>query len=315
MIESRRALVAAFAFFAMNATAATSDFSAELDKLWDYAQPAASEQRFRDALAGYPRDSREALETETQLARTQGLQRKFAEADKILDGVLPKLDRVPVRVKVRYFLERGRTRNSSGDRPAATALFHEALKLSDTDTLPGADDYRIDALHMLGIAAPADEQLDWNLKALAASDASSDPGGRRWAASLNNNIGWTYFDRGEYKTALVHWERALALFETRGNVGNIRIAKWTVARGYRALGRLDDAEKIQLALASQRAADGEQSGYVFEELAEITYAKGDKDAAKTWAAKGYNLLRDDPDMSSETERLRRMLNLSQGRAP
>ena len=87
------------------------------------------------------------------------------------------------------------------------------------------------------------------------------------------------------------------------------------ARGYRAVGRLDDAEKIQLALASERPADGEQSGYVFEELAELTYAKGDKDAAKAWAAKAYNLLRDDPDMAAETERLRRLLNLSQGRAP
>src|SRR5262249_65111 len=149
----------------MHTTAATSDFSADLDKLWDFPNPAASEQRFRAELAKYPPGSREALEIETQLARTQGLQRKFAEADKILDDVLPKLREVPVRVEVRYFLERGRTRNSSGDRPAATALFNEALKLSNRDREPGADFYRVDTLHMLAIAAPNEKRLDWNLKA------------------------------------------------------------------------------------------------------------------------------------------------------
>jgi len=159
----------------LTASAATPEFSAQLDKLWNYAQPAESETRFRTELAKYPASSREALEIETQIARTQGLRRKFDAADKILDAVLAKLETLPVRVKVRYFLERGRTRNSIGDRPAAMSLFHEALKLSDHDTLPGADFYRVDTLHMLAIAAPADEQLDWNLKALAAAAASSSP--------------------------------------------------------------------------------------------------------------------------------------------
>ena len=299
----------------LTASATTPDFSAQLDKLWNYAQPAESETRFRTELAKYPASSREALEIETQIARTQGLTRKFDAADKTLDAVLPKLDAVPVRVKVRYFLERGRTRNSGGDRPAAMALFHEALKLSERDTLPGADFYRVDTLHMLAIAAPADEQLDWNLKALATAAASSDERARGWAASLNNNIGWTYFNRGDAATALAHWEKALPLREAQGNALNIRIAKWAIARGYRALGRLDEAQRIQLALAAETERLNEPDGYVFEELAEITYAKGDRDAAKAWAVKAQVLLKDDPDMASETVRLTRLANLAQGKAP
>jgi tetratricopeptide (TPR) repeat protein len=295
----------------MSTNAATSDFSADIDKLWDYAKPQVSEQRFREALAKYPAGSREALEIETQIARTQSLQRKFVEADKILDDVLPKQRNAAVRVQVRYFLERGRTRNSSGDRPAAAALFHEALKLSDRDQEPDADFYRVDALHMLGIAAPADEQLDWNLKALAAAEASPEARARGWAASLHNNIGWTYFDRGDATTALSHWEKALPLREAQGNPLNIRIAKWTVARGYRALGRLEDAQKIQLALASETGDDG----YIYEELAEIAYAKGDKNAAQSWAGKAHALLKDDPDMANATARLSRLANMSQGNAP
>lgn len=295
----------------MNTTAAAPDFSADIDKLWDYPSPAASEQRLRAELGKYPPGSPQALEIETQVARAQGLQRKFAEADKTLDDVLPKLRDMPVRLQVRYFLERGRTRNSSGDRPAATALFHEALKLSDRDQEPGADFYRVDTLHMLGIAAPANEQLDWNLKALAAAEASPDSRARGWAASLHNNIGWTYFDRGDASTALAHWEKALPLREASGNAVNIRIAKWTIARGYRALGRLDEAQSIQLALVSETGDDG----YVYEELAEIAHAKGDKDAAQSWAGKAYALLKDDPDMASATARLTRLANMSQGKAP
>ena len=39
------------------------DFSAQLDKLWNYGKPAESQVRFRAELARYPAGSREALET------------------------------------------------------------------------------------------------------------------------------------------------------------------------------------------------------------------------------------------------------------
>ena len=68
------------------------------------------------------------------------------------------------------------------------------------------------------IAAPAGEQLDWNLKALAAADASTDARTRGWRASLLNNIGWAYHDRGDYQRALDHWQKALAAREAAGGV-------------------------------------------------------------------------------------------------
>jgi len=292
-----------------------NDFSAHLDKLWNFGNVDESQARFRAELAKHPADSREAIEIETQIARTQGLSRKFADADRTLDAILPRVElpTTPVRVKVRYFLERGRTRNSSGDRDAAVALFREALKLSERDSLPGADYYRVDALHMLGIAASADAQLDWNLKALAAASASSDERARGWAAPLHNNIGWTYFERGDHKTALAHWQKALPLREASGNAMSIRIAKWTIARGLRATGQLDDAKKIQLALVAEAEAANAPDGYTYEELAEIALAQGDKPAAKTWAAKAHALLKDDPDM--EAARLTRLAALAQGNTP
>jgi len=216
---------------------------------------------------------------------------------------------------VRYLLERGRTRNSGGDRKAAVLLFKEALVVSRDDTLPGADYYRVDALHMLGIAAPADEQLAWNQKALAIAERSDDARTRGWAASLDHNIGWTYFDAGDAKTALRYWQQALALREAAGKKETIRVAQWTVARGLRAVGQLDDAQRMQLALAAATEKDGEPDGYVYEELAEIELARGNRKAAAPWAAKAHALLRDDPDLAGDPARLARLAEVAKGPAP
>jgi tetratricopeptide (TPR) repeat protein len=273
--------------------AADSDFSERLDALWDFAAPAVSEARFRSELAKHPGDPREARETTTQLARSLGLQRKFADADALLDTLASRLDDGPARLRVRYLLERGRVRNSSGKPEEAVRLFNEAVKAAQDDALPGADYYRVDALHMLGIATGATEQLDWNLRALAAADASTDVRTRGWRASLLNNIGWTYHDRGDYALALDHWEKALAAREAAGDARRARIAKWTVARGLRSLNRLADAEKIQWELVAENEKAGTADGYVFEELAEIALARNDAAAAKAWAAKAYSYLRND----------------------
>ncbi len=298
------------------AMADTPDFSATLDKLWTFDKPAQSQARFREELARHPAGSPEALEIETQIARTDSLQRKFADADRTLDAIEPRLAAAPARVKVRYFLERGRTRNSAGERPAAVALFEQALAASAQDQAPGADYYRVDALHMLAIAAPPDAQLAWNEKALAAATASPDARARGWAASLHNNIGWTYFDKGDAIIALSHWEKALPLREAAGNAGAIRIAKWTIARGYRATGRLDEARALQVALVAETERAGEPDGYVYEEMAEISLAKGDAPGAAPWAAKAYALLKDDAYLkSSEAARLARLERIAQGKAP
>ena len=301
------------ATIAMGQTA--TDFSERLDALWDFGKPAESEARFRAELTQHPTDSREALETSTQVARTLGLQRKFSAAETVLDAVAKKLDAVPDRVRVRYLLERGRLRNSGGDKPAALPLFNQAAALRGRDALPGADYYFVDALHMLAIAAQPAEQLDWNRKALAAAESSSDARARSWMASLSNNIGWTYFDAGDPATALTYWKKALPLREAQGNADNIRIAQWTIARGYRATGKLDDAEKIQLALAAETEKAKEPDGYIYEELAEIAVARGDKAAAAPWAAKAYALLKDDEDLkASDAARLKRLADLGSAKA-
>ena len=292
-------------------TTTAPDFSARLDALWNYDDPLASAQRFAAKRAHYREHSREALEIDTQLARTLSFSRRFEEAHRLLDTVEPQLGAVDGRVRVRYLLERGRTFNSSGDTLRALALFHAAHAQAQAAGRPGDVFYAIDALHMIAIASPAAEQLAWNEKALAAADAASDPRARNWRGSLLHNLGWTYFAAGDYATAVDYWRRALAFREAAGDVARVRVAKWTVARGLRAQGHLAEAEAMQRALADELATAHAPDGYVFEELAEIAVARGDTAAARDWAAQALPLLRADADLeANEPARVARIAQLA-----
>jgi tetratricopeptide (TPR) repeat protein len=295
------------------AMAAAADFAAALDAQWDYGKPALSESRFRAELGLWPADHPNAVEAQTQIARAQGMQRDFAAANATLDGVAAALPGMPAHVRVRYLLERGRTLNSSGVPEHAVPLFTEALALADCNDDPF---YAIDAAHMLGIAAPAPQRLDWDLKALAMTERTTDARSKRWLAPLYDNIGVAYEQRGDDATALVHFRKALPAYEARGDPGAVRIAHWMIAHAQRKLGALDEAERTQRRLAAELDRLGEPDGYVFEELAEIAIARGDVQGARPWAAKAHAALKDDPDLAAnEAGRLARLASVAAGEPP
>lgn len=303
-----------FAHATMNDS--NEDYSERLDRLWDFDHPNVSQARFAEEARRYPPQSREAMEATTQVARAEGLQRHFDDADKTLDRVQRALDSQPQRVRVRYLLERGRRENSSGHAQKAVEWFQQALAASEHDKLPGASYYRVDALHMLAIASPPEQQLAWHRRSLADASAATEARTQKWRASLLNNLGWTLHDRGDYAEALDVWQQALAAHEAARNVALARIARWTVARGLRSLGRLDEAWSMQLALADEFASINAPDGYVFEELAEIAMLRNDRETARTWAEKAYALLREDPDMrANNADRLARLADLAKRRVP
>ena len=275
-----------------------------LDRWWNFDRPAESEARFRVELGNLPTGSAAEIELRTQIARAQGLQRSFDAANDVLDQVEKALPGRPQRVTVRYLLERGRVFNSSGQATKAVPLFREALERS----LDAGEDFlAIDAAHMLGIAAPPADRLKWNLDALAMTERTSDSRSKRWLASLYNNIGWTYHERGDYATALHYFQKALPAWQARGGDKEVRIAKWTIARALRSLRRLDEAWAIQRALLAEYEAAAEPSGYVYEELAEIELAHENEMAARPWFAKAYAALSTDPWLqANESARLERL---------
>jgi tetratricopeptide (TPR) repeat protein len=290
------------------ARAASSDTPLDvqwLDATWDFDRPAESETRFRSELPQLPPRGAASLELRTQIARAQALQRRFDAAHATLDAVKRELPSQPPRVFVRYLLERGRTFNSSGQPARAVPLFREAL---DQARAAHEDFLAIDAAHMLGIAAPPEQRLEWNLEAVAMTERTDDARSKRWLASLYNNIGWTYHDHGDYAAALAYFEKALPAWQVRGGAEKVRIAWWSIARAYRSLGRLDEALAIQQRL--ERETTDDPDGFVYEELGEILLAKGDAVAARPNFARAYTLLSKDPGLQAAApERLGRLRRL------
>lgn len=286
----------------------TADFSTQLDALWDYGRPAESEQRFHELLASTSPDGAARAELLTQIARAQGLQRRFEAAQATLDAAQALLSPGASRPRVRLLLEQGRLYNSSGDPAAARPCFEEAFTMAAAK--PDEAFYAIDAAHMLAIVSPAEEALDWNLRALALAEEAADERARRWRGSLLNNIGWTYHATGDYPTALGYLERALVARREQGPEREVQIARWCIARVRRDLGRVDEALAEQRALLAEYEAAGEPSGYVFEEIGECLILKGDAAAARPYFAEAHRLLSADPWLvANEPGRLERLRQL------
>jgi tetratricopeptide (TPR) repeat protein len=282
--------------------------SNNFDHLWDYNQPATTEARFRELLPQLANDPARYAELLTQIARAQGLQRQFDEAHATLDGVEAQLADLPVRVRIRYLLERGRVYRSSGKVDAARPFFLEAWEVAQP---AGEDNYAIDAAHMLAIIEPPAEQRRWHQLAIDLTEQTADPEAKKWAGSLNNNLGWSYFEEGEYTAALACFTKALAAREAQGKAGPIHIARWSVAKTLRLLGRVDEALTIQEALAAAQGL-GEPDGYVYEELGECYLLRQEAAKATSAFAQAYALLSQDSWLvANEGERLARLQRLGQ----
>src|ERR1041385_8978071 len=94
---------------------------ADFDKLWNYGDPAATEQKFRELLpqARAANDPENLAQLLTQIARTQSLQANFPAAHETLDEVERMIAEHPLALaRVRYFLERGRTFNGIPGGPS-----------------------------------------------------------------------------------------------------------------------------------------------------------------------------------------------------
>jgi tetratricopeptide (TPR) repeat protein len=256
----------------------------DLESIWNWDDPAASEKKFRELPP--------SAEVQTQIARAQGLQGKFDEAHQTLDAVATNS---PL-VEVRYLLERGRVFNSSGKPDQARPLFLAAWEKSQAGHL---DNYAVDAAHMLGIL----DGLAWNEKALALAEKSADPKAQGWIGSLLNNIGWTYYDKGEYAKALATFERDWKWFEARQKDEAARIARYSVGKTLRALGRLDEALAMQQKL--------KPDGYVLEEIAECLLALKRSTEARPYFAQALAELSQDKWLvANEPKRLARLKQLS-----
>ncbi len=284
----------------------------DFDKLWDYRKPEETEKKFREVLAktNAESDIDYYLQLLTQLARTQSLQMKFEEAHTILDDVEDQLKTEMIVPRIRYNLERGRTFNSSVEKDKAVHYFLDAYHLGMENN---EDFYTIDAAHMLGIAEKPADALSWNEIAIELIEKTKDERAKNWLGSLLNNTGWTYFDKGDFITAMDYFNKNVAYHAERNHPNELRIAKWCVARTLRAQNKIDEALKMQIEQLGALKESGETGGgYVFEELGELYLLTDDTENSKKYFAKAYNLLSQDKWLAAnEKGRLDRMKKLSE----
>jgi tetratricopeptide (TPR) repeat protein len=281
----------------------------DFDAAWDYHDPAATEARFReiesatpDAGLGY------RVELQTQIARTYSLRAEFDAAHETLDAVESELAAAGPVARARYLLERGRTHNSAGEKARATELFHEAFQVADA---AAAERHAADALHMLGISAPADELLAWNMRAIEYCEGSTDEKARRWLGPLYNNTWYTYLEQGELDLAMVYAEKSRAFRASIGDVDGERVGRWSIAHTLREQGRVAEALAAFEALAADYGEVGDPSGYTQEELGECLLALGRADEARPHFAAAHAILKDDAWLRrEEPARLERLKTLA-----
>lgn len=269
----------------------------DIRDLWDFNDPAGTETKFRNVLQTTA-DPDTQLLLKTQIARTLGLQKKFPEALAQLEEVDAEILLNPTTsamTKAYTAMERGRALRSSGDKEGAKLHFDNARTLA-----AGIPDVLIDAIHMQAIVAESDEALRLNMEAIGIARAADDPRARKWLGSLLNNTAWSYHDKGLHELALDLFQEALEFREKEGDPERIRIARWSVARCFRSIGRFGPALVMQRALL----LGNEKDGYTHEEIAENMAALGQLQEAKPHFARAYELLKEDPWFDDKDRLLR-----------
>jgi tetratricopeptide (TPR) repeat protein len=257
----------------------------DVDALWNFPDPVASEQRFRNALAAAGGD--DALILRTQLARALALQNRFDAAHAELDAVQSRMAGASTEVAVRIALERGRTLRSSGRQDESVPLFARAFGLADR---AGLERLAADALHMSALAASSlEERLAWNRRTVDYARRAADPRARGWDAAALNNMGSDLREAGRLAESLGAFREALVAYERKGRADDIRFARWQVANVLRLTGRIDEALSMQTELERDAVAAGEPDAEIYDELVALHEARGDAAAASRARARAAQL--------------------------
>lgn len=259
----------------------------DVDALWDYAQPVRTEQVFREALARAQGD--EALILVTQIARTFTIRGEFANAERELEAIEPKLAAAGVEVRVRDALERGRILRGQGQGGQARPFFMRALDLARP---AGLEALTADAMHSVALVEPTREgRLAWHERTIDFAREAKDPRARKWEPAALNNMGITLNEMGRHDLALPVLQKALAIYRQQGLAPAIRGGRWLVAHTQRLSGDLEAARQGFEALEKDDAAAGIADRYVFNELVSVYEARGDAAAAEAYRKKSQAVAR------------------------
>lgn len=281
----------------------------DFNKLWNFGNPAETEEKFRNILplAETANDISYLAQLLSQIARTQGLQGKFDDAHITLDRVEKMLTPDLKLARVRYLLERGRAFNSSHHQGKAMPLFIEAYELASSIR---EMKYAIDAVHMVAIAKedPKD-QIEWNLKGI--SMANADKNSRSWLHALYNNIGESYLQTKEYRTAASYFHKLAELQKENGGEADMYTLK-DEAKAIRLSGNPNEALALIEPIYDKLISEKQDDGWIREEMAENYYALGKKAEAKPHFVKAYELLsKEEFSIQNEQDKLKHLKKMAE----
>jgi len=278
----------------------------QLRALWNFDDLDTTERRLRDQLVLETDDSAKA-EVLTQLARVQGLRDRFDAGDRLIDEAAG-LTGDSAKACARVDLERGRLRRSSGDGEAALPLFESAFAIA----LEADESFiAVDAAHMAALVAPdPTDFIAWTQRGIELAEAHGDAD--YWLGPLLNNLGWQYYEQGEFEQALNAFEQALLARERDpDNPEAAEIARYAVGKALRALGRSDEAVPLLVQAVTWADGAGAPDGWFHEELAEEYAAVGRDDDARAHARLAEPLLlAADPSFADDADRVARLRALA-----
>ncbi|HPI31876.1 MAG TPA: tetratricopeptide repeat protein [candidate division Zixibacteria bacterium] len=181
----------------------------------------------------------------------------------------------------RYLGVRGRYQWQDSELAAARETFELMFDYCSVNALFGR---AVDAAHMVAIvAASPEDQIAWNRRGIAAAEAADE---ERWLGPLWNNLGGTYWDNGQFDSALACYLKARDYHWRFSDETAKLFADYHVGMTYRHLGDYREAQQwLRPVLAwAERLDNREAIGQACEDLGEALLAEGKR-------AEGTALLR------------------------
>jgi tetratricopeptide (TPR) repeat protein len=249
----------------------------DLGRLWNATDPQVSEAAYRallpEAEALAPHDRCSLIDVHTAIARCEMLQNKFAPARASLaeaERLLNEQDAAyRVSSRIRWCIETGRLQVLEKTPSQARARFAEAWSLALNS---GEDALAVEIALLIAPVEPQKQQPEWIARGIRLAEESPQPGAKRWLGNLYSASGWKLFEVRQFEAALGAFQKALSHLKSHGTEREVFVAKWSIGKLLRTMGRAEEALAIQNALLADLGVGKQKDGRLFEELAECLHS-------------------------------------------
>lgn len=243
----------------------------DCDDIWRPTDLLRTERVIRSRLPmGENSSDAESIVALLQAVRLSCLKNQLNEAKNFLayaEQLLPGLDPSDkLKLEIRYKLEEGRYYSFTMNPSRALEAFRSGWESSKN--IGKLDFFAVDAAYMISITLPVKQGREWLYLGLSLAEKSTNALTKEWLAYLYLAVGWDYFDRYDFNSALDFFSKIRD--ECAANQSLTRMVSWSKARVLRALKKIDTAIDAQREiLIDDGGLPLEENGFVYLELAEL----------------------------------------------